>query len=660
MKAISQFLTLSILGVLLAACGGDGGGGQQASILSANTRLATLTISAGEFDQIFQSSLSDYTATVSLLRSTTTVTATIEDPNATLTVDGVAWASAAESGKVSLDVGDTMISVIVTAEDGVTTSTYTIRVTRQSAASFSQLAYVKASNTGGGNRGVGDLADWFGGSLVLDRDTLVVGAPNEDSAATGINGDDSDNSQVGSGAAYVFSMDSGGVWSQQSYIKASNAQGNQFDVPGGESDMGDRFGTSIDLYGDTLVVGARSEDSGAVGVNGNQGDDYYNGLDTGAAYVFTRDSGGAWSQQAYIKASNPDGGNWNDDTSGSYIGDPELFGSSIAVDGHLLAIGAPREDSSATGINGDQTDDSATDAGAVYVFVRDEHGDWSQEAYIKSSNTTGRDCPYSVACALDYFGYSLALSGDTLAVGAYGEDSAATGVNGDDPDNSELMAGAVYIFVRQGSGQWEQQAYLKAADTKPKPYTSGRSGCCDFFGFAINLDRDTLAVGMPREDSGSTGVDGDAADNSVDNAGAVYVFSRDGSGTWITQAYLKSSNTGEHDRFGSSVALYGDALIVGAPGESSSASGINGDQLDDSTPGAGAVYAFTRNAEGEWSQQAYIKASNTDGDGFGHSVALLGDTLAVGAYGESSAATGVDGDQSDNSAEDAGAVYVFQ
>jgi uncharacterized Zn-binding protein involved in type VI secretion len=137
----------------------------------------------------------------------------------------------------------------------------------------------------------------------------------------------------------------------------------------------------------------------------------------------------------------------------------------------------------------------------------------------------------------------------------------------------------------------------------------------------------------------------------------VYVFTRSGT-TWSQQAYLKASNTDAGDVFGVPVTLDGDTLAVGAVLESSNATGVDGDQADNTAGGSGAVYVFTRSGR-TWSQQAYLKASNTDaGDRFGWSVALDGDTLAVGARLEDSNATGVDGDQADNSADDSGAMYV--
>jgi hypothetical protein len=154
---------------------------------------------------------------------------------------------------------------------------------------------------------------------------------------------------------------------------------------------------------------------------------------------------------------------------------------------------------------------------------------------------------------------------------------------------------------------------------------------------------------------------GNQSDNSATAAGAVYVFVRGGT-SWSQQAYLKASNTDGLDGFGISVALSGDTVVVGAWGESSNATGMNGNQSDNGTAGAGAAYLFARSGT-SWSQEAYLKASNTEavhGDQFGISVALSGDTVVVGARLEASNAIGVNGNQSNNSAFQAGAAYVFE
>ncbi|MCX4246383.1 hypothetical protein [Paraliomyxa miuraensis] len=338
------------------------------------------------------------------------------------------------------------------------------------------------------------------------------------------------------------------------------------------------------------------------------------------------------------------------------------FGVSVTLsgDGNTLAVGAYLEDSNANGVNpgpAAEADDSASNSGAVYVFTRDGMGSWSQQAYLKASNTD----------ANDRFGVSVALSGDgnTLAVGAYLEDSNANGVNpgpAAEADDSAGSAGAVYVFTRDGMGSWSQQAYLKASNT----------GASDQFGWSVALSEDgnTLAVGTDGESSNANGVNpGPAAeaDDSASGSGAVYVFTRDGMGTWSQQAYLKASNTGSVDFFGTSVALSADGstLAVGARQEDSNANGVNpgpAAEANNSANNAGAVYVFSRDGMGSWSQHAYLKASNTgQSDYFGFSVALSGDgnTLAVGAEQEDSNANGVAGNQANNSASGSGATYLY-
>lgn len=150
-----------------------------------------------------------------------------------------------------------------------------------------------------------------------------------------------------------------------------------------------------------------------------------------------------------------------------------------------------------------------------------------------------------------------------------------------------------------------------------------------------------------------------SACSSGDESGGTQSGGGTGLPPFAQQAYLKASNTDLLDEFGASIALSGDTLVIGAISEGSAATGVNGDQGDNNAIRSGAVYVFTRTG-GVWRQEAYLKASNTDaGDLFGVSVALSGDTLAVGAMLEGSAATGVDRDQADNSAIGSGAVYVF-
>jgi hypothetical protein len=333
-------------------------------------------------------------------------------------------------------------------------------------------------------------------------------------------------------------------------------------------------------------------------------------------------AGATLFQQAYIKASN--------------TGTNDSFGHSVAISGDTMVVGAPYEDSGAGGVNGNQNDESRTDSGAVYVYVRNG-STWTQQAYIKASN----------ADADDNFGFSVAISGDTLVVGAWNEASSATGVNGNQALNNSLSSGAAYVFVRNGTN-WTQQAYLKASNTGPG----------DLFGYAVAIDGDSIVVGSPYEASAATGINGNQADNSVLYSGAAYVFTRSGI-VWSQQAYLKASNTGTNDTFGAAVAISSNTVAIGAIAEASSSAGVNGNQLDNSAYGAGAVYVFIRNGA-TWSQQAYVKASNPNADDvFGLGLALDADTLAVGAFHEDSGSAGINGNQVDNTLTNSGAAYVF-
>ena len=270
---------------------------------------------------------------------------------------------------------------------------------------ISSIGYAKASNT--------EADDWFGRNISLsgDGNTLAVGALKEDSNATGIGGDDDNNLATDSGAVYVFSR-SGTTWTQQAYVKASNTQAS------------DGFGISVSLSsdGNTLAVGADSEDSNSTVINVLGTDD---GLadQSGAAYVFSR-SGNTWTEQAYVKASN--------------TGENDYFGRNISLsgDGNTLAVGANFEDSNATSIGGDDNN-LATDSGAAYVFSR-SGTTWTQQAYVKASNTGEND----------YFGTNVSLNsdGNTLAVGATGEDSNSKVINDVGTDTGANGSGAVYLY----------------------------------------------------------------------------------------------------------------------------------------------------------------------------------------------------------------------
>jgi len=299
--------------------------------------------------------------------------------------------------------------------------------------------------------------------------------------------------------------------------------------------------------------------------------------------------------EGYLKASNAQG-------------DFE-FGTSVAISGDLLAVGSPGEASGSRGVGGAMDGSGATDSGAVYVFHREATG-WVQEAFLKASD----------AAASDAFGWSVALDGDLLVVGA--------------PAEARTGRGAAYVF-RRVSGEWSEQARIEATDGDPG----------DAFGRSVAIAGDTVAVGAPLDDG---------PDDTATDSGAVHVFGPSGR-DWVLGASLQASNAGDDDEFGTAVALAGDRLVVGAPGENSGPITVGGAEEDDSAPDAGAAHVFLRSGLG-WTQEAYLKASNTGAnDGFGTAVAIHGDLVVVGAPGESSATSS----PLDDEAPSAGAAYTF-
>lgn len=312
-------------------------------------------------------------------------------------------------------------------------------------------------------------------------------------------------------------------------------------------------------------------------------------------------------EDAYLKAA-------------SALNNKGNLGWSVGVSGDTVVVGSPFDDSGAVGVNGSPNSTSAPDSGAAYVYVR-SGSSWVQQAYLKASN----------AEANDQFGSAVAISGDTIVIGAANEGSSANVVDGNQLNNNAPLAGAAYVFVRNGTS-WTQQAYLKASNAE----------LFDEFGTSIAVSQDTVVVGAYRESSSSSGVGGNQLDNSAGFAGAAYVFRRSGA-TWIQEAYLKGS--GLPARFGGSVSVSGDTAVVGAEGEGST--------------GSGAAYVFQRSGS-TWTSSAQMLASNPGaGDAFGCSVGVDGDTVVVGAFKERSSAIEVDGDQTDDSAADRGAAYVF-
>jgi len=501
----------------------------------------------------------------------------------------------------------------------------------------------------------GDTADWFGNSVSISGDYVVVGAYYEDPGGLS-----------NAGSAYIFKRDTGlETWTQKAKLTASDGA------------IGDRLGWSVSIFGDCAIAGAPYDEVDSVA--------------TGSAYIFKRDTGlETWSQQEKLTASDKedddqfgrtvgigdgyavvgahlddnengdmagtayifenDGGNWSEmekliasDGQGG-----EYFGSAVAIDGGDVGVGAYLDEDysgsayffrrAGTGdyipqekrIAGDATSSfgksvcvNSEDAivGAVdaaYVFVR-QNGYWAQQAkLIPPAATSG-------------FGVSVALDGDYAIVGDYRDDETA------------LDAGAAYIFKRTGQGigtTWTRQAKLLASD----------GALSDDFGYSVSISGDYAIVGAWDAAGGgaayifkrsvnvwseqakltanggffgmSVSIDGDyaliGADAENSYKGAAYIFKRDGS-NWTQQARLIASDRADNDHFGISVCLDGDDAIIGAWWD------------DDNGNSSGSAYVFVRDGV-NWNQQDKLTASDGyDNDYFGGSVSICGDNAVIGS-----------------------------
>ncbi|KYF83107.1 hypothetical protein BE11_31175 [Sorangium cellulosum] len=380
----------------------------------------------------------------------------------------------------------------------------------------------------------GASTDRFGTAVAISGDTIVVGAPYDDDAGTD------------AGAAHVF-VRSGTSWIHQQTLTSATV---------GASDY---FGLSVAISEETIVVGAHG--------------DVVNGVRTGAAYVFVR-SGSTWTEQARLAPSD---GALNDS-----------FGQSVGIDGDSVVVGSIMDD------------DLGTSSGSAYVFVR-SGSTWTQQQKLTASD----------GAATDFFGNSVAISGDTIVAGS--------------PNTTSNDTGAAYVFVRSGS-TWSQQQKLVASD----PATF------DYFGFSVALSGDSALIGAYGVNSGLS---------TYNETGAAYAFVRSGS-AWSQQQKLMASNIminnppvglNTASQFGRSVAIDGDRAIVGSRHGRMSLASI----------GAGLVYSFTRSGSA-WTEVEIVGASTAaSGDQVGNSVSLDGTTTVVGAP------------EDDDSASNAGTAWVF-
>ena len=338
------------------------------------------------------------------------------------------------------------------------------------------------------------------------------------------------------GAAYIFTQNEPPFWNQHTKLVAGDRRG------------GDQLGAAVAISGNEIIAGAPKHSAG--------------GLASGAAYIFEQKESGAWVET--IKLS--DGETASEDQ----------FGISVAISGNFAIAGAQ------------QDDDIAPNAGAAYIFER------SGTLWLQRSKLIAED-----AKAGDLFGNAVAMSGETIVVGAPGVDDAG-------PE-----AGAVYIFSHSDTN-WVLQAKLIGDDTR----------MFDRFGTAVAVHGNTAIIGAHGKDEASV------------DAGAAYVFVRNGT-SWIQQEKLTHPNAVPGDQFGHAVAIYDDTALIGAH------------RNDATGPDSGAAYIFTRNG-GTWSQDFQLLPNDSGlGDEFGYAVDLTNGVAIIGAPKE------------DRREPDMGAAYIF-
>ncbi len=382
--------------------------------------------------------------------------------------------------------------------------------------------------------------DQLGYAVTMYHDVIIAGAPRNDVAGTD------------AGATHVFERNVGGP----------NAWGQSVRLIAESTTSGDREGNAVSIYGETILTGAPFHNSQAI-------------ADSGAAYVFTRYSN-TWSENAQVTGQDKE----------------DALSFAVALSGDFAVVGAPYVDASPT----------LTNTGVAYVLERNQGGtdQWGQVKTLTATNaTTG-----------DEFGYAVAIEGDTIVVGARFGDSGATD------------AGAAYIFQRNvdGADQWKQIKML--ADVSP--LTGEQFGC------AVALSGNTVIVGASEDGSSQTG--------------AAYVFTRNQGGVdqWGQVKKLIASNPTSASQFGTAIALDNDVAVIGAP------QALNQSQT------SGAAYIYARNQDGadQWGQVTRLTSDDgADNDGFGHSVAIQGNHIIVGAPGHDLAC--------EPAGASSGAVYVF-
>ena len=284
----------------------------------------------------------------------------------------------------------------------------------------------------------------------------------------------------------------------------------------------------------------------------------------------------------------------------------DLFGWSVYMDGNYAIIGARQEDWDASG------NIAVGNAGAAYIIELDGNGEWQEMQKIVPSDRG----------LYDNFGWDVAISGNYAIVGTPLEDHDASGAD------SLEEAGSAYIFELDANGTWQEVKKLVASDRDS----------FDRFGYCVAISGNYAIVGAYSEDEDASG------NNTLTNAGAAYMFERDGSGNWQEVQKIVASDRGNDDRFGVSVSISGNYAIAGADQEDEDARGRR------TKNNSGSAYIFERNSSGSWQEAGKIVSSDRQAtDRFGNSVSMDGNLAVIGAVSDDHGTTG-----------NAGSAYIFE
>jgi len=353
----------------------------------------------------------------------------------------------------------------------------------------------------------------------------------------------------------------------------------------------DNLGTSVGLTENYAIAGAPNQDKDTAGLNFL--------TNAGAAYIYEKDGLGNWFQQQKLVPSDRD---TND-----------FFGHAVAISGEYAVVGAYAADEDALGLN------PKIDAGAVYVFKRDSAGSWQAVSKLTALDRA----------AGDYFGFSVAISSNTIIVGAHQED--------EDTSNTATFsnAGSVYVFALDSAGNWNQVQKLVSNDRAAE----------DFFGYAVAFDGNTILVGAHQEDHDVNG------NSLMFSAGSAYIFNINAAGLWTQTQKITARLRNGYYFFGRSVAIHNDRIVIGAPEDSWDT------VISIQTSDAGAIFTFERGVNGVWVEtQKIVSYQRTSDDYFGYSVAIYGNYAVSCAINENNGPS----NNPNTSHSKSGSAYIYK